>query len=88
VVFSGGIGFVGLVVPHLARMALGASHRGVLPAAALGGAALLLAADTVARTIAAPVELPVGVVTAAIGAPLLLWMIARRFDRPGGGIAA
>jgi iron complex transport system permease protein len=83
VAFAGGIGFVGLVVPHLARLGLGASHRGVLPVAAIGGALLLLVADTTARRIAAPVELPVGVITALIGAPLLVWMAARRLDRPG-----
>jgi iron complex transport system permease protein len=83
VAFAGGIGFVGLVVPHLARLGLGASHRGVLPVAAIGGALLLLVADTTARTIAAPVELPVGVITALLGAPLLVWMAARRLDRPG-----
>jgi iron complex transport system permease protein len=83
VAFAGGIGFVGLVVPHLARLGLGASHRGVLPTAAVGGALLLLVADTVARRIAIPVELPVGVITALLGAPLLVWMAARRLDRPG-----
>jgi iron complex transport system permease protein len=83
VAFAGGIGFVGLVVPHLARLGLGASHRGVLPVASIGGALLLLVADTTARTIAAPVELPVGVITALLGAPLLVWMAARRLDRPG-----
>ena len=83
VAFAGGIGFVGLVVPHLARLGLGASHRGVLPVAAIGGALLLLVADTTARRVAAPVELPVGVITALLGAPLLVWMAARRLDRPG-----
>lgn len=68
----GVIGFVGLIVPHLVRGWLGPSHRTLLPAAALGGAILLVAADLVARTVVAPTELPVGVVTALAGAPLLI----------------
>ena len=69
---SGVIGFVGIVVPHLLRLAIGPGHRLLLPAAMLFGASLLLVADTVARTLAAPAELPIGIVTAAIGAPFFL----------------
>ncbi len=73
----GVIGFVGLVVPYLARLAVGPSHRALFPIVALGGAALVVAADLVARTVVAPTELPIGVVTAAIGAPILLLQIRR-----------
>lgn len=72
---SGVIGFVGLVVPHLVRLVLGPDHRGVLPGSALLGASLLLASDLVARTIVAPAELPIGIVTAAMGAPFFLWLL-------------
>lgn len=78
VAVSGVIGFVGLVVPHLLRMLVGADHRGLVPASAAGGAILLLVADTLARTAAAPAEVPVGIVTALVGAPLFLWMLRRR----------
>lgn len=74
----GVIGFVGLVVPHLARSWVGPGHRALLPAAMLGGAGLLVAADALARTVAAPAELPVGVLTALAGAPLLLSLVRRR----------
>lgn len=73
----GGVGFVGLVVPHLARALVGGRHRLVLPASAALGAALLVAADTVARTVLAPQEIPVGVVTGVLGAPLLLLLLYR-----------
>jgi heme transport system permease protein len=73
----GVIGFVGLVVPYLARALLGPGHRALLPASALGGAGLLVVADLVARTVVAPTEIPVGVVTAAIGAPVLLAIVRR-----------
>jgi len=75
VALCGVIGFVGLVVPYLGRLAVGPGHRALLPVAALGGAALLVAADLVARTAVAPAELPVGVVTAALGAPVLLALV-------------
>jgi iron complex transport system permease protein len=78
VAFTGLIGFVGLVVPHLVRLALGADHRLVLPGAAVLGGALLVLADLVARSLAAPAELPVGVVTALLGAPFFLWLLRRR----------
>ncbi|HET9619786.1 MAG TPA: iron ABC transporter permease [Kofleriaceae bacterium] len=73
----GMIGFVGLIVPYLARGALGPGHRRLLPASALGGALLLVLADLIARTIAAPAELPVGILTAAVGAPILLVVVRR-----------
>jgi iron complex transport system permease protein len=71
----GGVGFVGLVVPHLARRLAGGRHRVVLPVSALLGAILLLAADTIARTAFAPQEIPVGVITGIIGAPFLLLLL-------------
>jgi iron complex transport system permease protein len=75
---SGIIGFVGLVVPHLVRLMLGADHRYVLPGSALLGAALMLVCDLVARVIVAPAELPIGVVMSALGGPFFLWMLRRR----------
>lgn len=77
VAVSGVVGFVGIVVPHLLRLAIGADHRPLLPACALLGAILLLLADMFARVIVAPAELPIGIVTAAIGAPFFLWMLLR-----------
>lgn len=73
----GVIGFIGLVVPHLVRLVAGSDHRIVLPASALGGGALLVVADTMARTIMAPRQLPVGALTAAIGVPLFLVLMSR-----------
>lgn len=75
---AGVIGFVGLVVPHLLRLTIGPGHRTLLPASAFAGGALLLGADLIARTIVAPAELPLGIVTAAIGAPFFLWLLLRR----------
>lgn len=75
VAVSGGIGFVGIVVPHLLRQAQGPDHRPLIPNAALLGAALLVLADLVSRTIVAPAELPIGILTALIGAPVFLWML-------------
>ena len=77
VAVSGVIGFVGLVVPHIARLAWGHRHRALLPAAFLGGGALLAIADTLARTVVAPRELPVGVVTALIGVPVFAILLRR-----------
>jgi iron complex transport system permease protein len=74
---GGSVGFVGLVVPHMLRLALGADHRLLLPGSVLAGGALLAAADALARTVAAPLMLPVGVVTAAIGVPLFLYLLNR-----------
>ena len=76
--FAGVIGFVGLVVPHIVRLVAGPSHRTVLPASLIGGALLVLIADLIARTIAAPSELPLGVITALLGAPFLLALVVRR----------
>ncbi|WP_244492125.1 iron ABC transporter permease [Aureimonas sp. AU12] len=78
VAVAGPIGFVGIVVPHLLRLSIGPDHRHLLPASALGGGALLLVADMAARTIVAPAELPIGILTAAIGAPVFLWILMRR----------
>ena len=78
VAFSGLIGFVGLVIPHLVRLVLGPSHRGVLPLGAVLGATLLVLTDLGSRTVLAPIELPIGAVTAAIGAPVFLWLVLRR----------
>jgi len=75
---AGSIGFVGLVVPHLMRMWIGQDHRRLIPAAALAGGSLLLLADTLARTVVAPRQLPVGALTALIGVPLFLVLIGRR----------
>lgn len=72
---TGIIGFIGLIAPHWVRMVAGPDHRVVLPGSALLGAALVLAADTVARTVMAPAELPLGVLTALIGAPMFLLML-------------
>ncbi len=74
---SGAIGFVGLMVPHAARMVAGAGHRALLPLCALAGAVFLSLADLAARTAAAPEEIPVGVVTALVGGPFFLWMLRR-----------
>ena len=78
VAVSGVIGFVGIVVPHVVRMLAGPDHRIVLPGSVLAGAALLLAADSFARVIVAPAELPIGLVTAAIGSPFFLWLLINR----------
>lgn len=77
VALTGIIGFIGLVVPHLLRLAVGADNRFVLAGSALLGASLLLLADVVARTILAPAELPIGIVTALVGAPFFLWLLVR-----------
>ena len=74
----GVVGFVGIVVPHLLRLVIGPGHRLLLPASALLGAILLVGADTVARTIVAPAEMPIGILTAAIGAPFFLAMLLRQ----------
>jgi iron complex transport system permease protein len=74
---AGNIGFVGLVVPHAVRVALGNDQRLLLPACALAGGTLLVIADTAARTVVAPLELPVGVLTALIGVPAFLWLLHR-----------
>jgi iron complex transport system permease protein len=75
---AGPVTFVGIIVPHLVRLIVGADHRLVLPATALFGAAFLIGCDLIARTIIAPLELPVGIVTAIIGGPVFLWLLFRR----------
>ena len=75
---GGPVGFVGIIVPHLVRLLVGADHRIVLPASALFGAAFLIACDALARTVMSPLELPVGVITAIIGGPFFLWLLVRR----------
>jgi iron complex transport system permease protein len=77
VAFTGLIAFIGLVVPHLVRLSVGPDHRLVLPLSAFGGAALLLLADLGARSLAAPAELPIGVLTSLLGAPFFLWLLRR-----------
>ena len=74
---TGSVGFVGLIVPHLVRLAIGNDQRVLLPAAALAGGALLTLADTLARTVVAPQQLPVGVLTALIGVPVFLYLLTR-----------
>jgi iron complex transport system permease protein len=76
VAVSGVIGFVGLIVPHMMRLVVGPDHRVLLPASALGGAAFLIVTDTVARS--GPAELPVGIVTAAVGAPFFVYLLRSR----------
>ena len=76
--FTGLIGFVGLVTPHIVRMFIGADNRYLVPACALFGAALMLIADIIGRVIIAPSSLPVGVVMSFIGGPVFLWMVLRR----------
>tara|TARA_B100000965_G_scaffold127646_1_gene106166 strand:- start:10607 stop:11587 length:981 start_codon:yes stop_codon:yes gene_type:complete len=80
VAVSGIIGFVGLVVPHLVRLTIGPDHRVLIPASAVLGAALLVVADTCARTIVAPAEMPVGIVTSLIGGPFFLWLLLKQYS--------
>ena len=77
VAVSGGIGFIGIVVPHLLRLLIGPDHRYLLPASALLGASLLILADMISRSIIAPAELPIGIVTATLGGPFFLWILLR-----------
>ncbi len=80
VALAGTIAFVGLIVPHIVRLLIGPDHKYLLPASALAGAILLVLADALARTIAAPTELPVGIVTACIGVPFFISLLRRRSD--------
>ncbi len=80
---SGMIGFVGLIVPHITRMIVGPDHRILIPSSALAGAILLIIADTIARTIASPVEIPVGIVTALFGAPFFIYLLRKSKRVPG-----
>lgn len=84
VAVSGSIGFVGLMVPHAVRMLVGADHRRVLPAAALLGAAFLVLADVAARTVAAPQEIQIGVLTALCGGPFFVWLLGRQGRKERG----
>lgn len=77
VTVAGSVGFVGLVVPHAVRLVVGNDQRWLMPAAALAGGSLLTFADTIARTLVAPAQLPVGVLTALVGVPLFLWLLRR-----------
>ena len=77
VAVSGGIGFVGIVVPHLLRLAIGPDHRYLLPASGMLGAVMLIGADIISRTIVAPAELPIGIVTAVLGGPFFLYILLR-----------
>ncbi|MEI7264713.1 iron ABC transporter permease, partial [Pectobacterium carotovorum] len=81
VAVSGVIGFIGLIIPHLMRMHLGADHRWLIPGSILGGACLLLFADTLARTLLAPAEMPVGLLSSLIGGPYFLWLIVQHKGR-------
>jgi iron complex transport system permease protein len=74
---SGSVGYVGLIVPHLVRLAIGSDNRLVIPFSAIAGAIFVVLADTVARTAIAPRELPVGAVTALIGAPMFIYLLKR-----------
>ncbi len=75
---AGTIGFIGLIIPHLMRLMFGSLHRMILPASAIGGGMLLMLADSMARSIIAPAELPVGILTAFIGVPAFLFLLLRR----------
>ena len=77
VAVAGLIGFVGLMVPHMVRLVLGPDHRRLLPASLLVGAIVLVLADLIARTIIAPIEIPVGIVTAVLGGPFFIWLLVR-----------
>lgn len=77
VAIAGLIGFVGLMVPHMVRLVLGPDHRSLLPASFLGGATVLVLADLIARVVLAPVEIPVGIVTALIGGPFFVWLLVK-----------
>lgn len=80
---SGMIGFVGLVVPHILRLWIGPDHRFLIPGSAILGGLLLLSSDLLARTIVSPAELPIGVITASIGAPFFLWLLLRNKELGG-----
>jgi iron complex transport system permease protein len=73
--FSGIIGFIGLIVPHLVRLVWGGDYRRLMPLAIISGASLLLLADVLARVVMAPEEIPVGIITAMVGAPFFLWVL-------------
>jgi iron complex transport system permease protein len=81
--FSGIIGFVGFLVPHMVRIVFGPNNKALIPFSALGGAVFLLFSDTIARTIASPAELPVGAVTALIGSPYFIYLLIKMKKRSG-----
>jgi iron complex transport system permease protein len=81
VALAGSVGFIGLIVPHLLRLLIGSDHRVLLPGAVLLGGALLTLADTLARSVLAPQQLPVGVITALIGVPVFLYLLSRTAAR-------
>jgi iron complex transport system permease protein len=83
VALTGAIGFIGLIVPHLVRLMMGADHRTLFPLSALLGAALVLIADLIARTIVMPAELPIGILTAMLGGPFFIWLLLRQRDQGG-----
>jgi iron complex transport system permease protein len=78
IAFTGIIGFVGLVAPHITRMLIGADHRFLLPSSCLMGAILLLAADTLGRTIISPIIIPVGIIISFVGVPLFIYLLLMR----------
>ena len=80
------IGFVGLVVPHMCRAIFGVNHQVLIPASALTGALLLIVADTLARTLFVPMEIPIGIVTSAVGAPFFLYLLWQQRRLLGGGV--
>jgi iron complex transport system permease protein len=77
VAFSGIIGFIGLIVPHVIRLWFGADYRRLVPLSIIGGASALILSDVAARVVIAPQEIPVGIVTALVGAPFFLWVLRR-----------
>ncbi|MDH5394219.1 MAG: iron ABC transporter permease [Gammaproteobacteria bacterium] len=81
VIQAGSVGFIGLIVPHMLRLIIGSDHRLLIPASVLAGGSLLLISDTLARTIIAPQQLPLGVITAFIGVPFFLYLLNKNFDR-------
>ena len=83
IAFVGPIGFIGIVVPHMARLVVGPRHRNLLPAAMAGGAMLLAVCDLLGRTLLYPAVVPTGVMTALIGAPFFLWILLGRSAREG-----
>ncbi|MGI5851691.1 MAG: FecCD family ABC transporter permease, partial [Caldicoprobacterales bacterium] len=78
VAVSGIIGFVGLIVPHAIRLVMGPDHRVLLPYSAVVGSIFLIIADTMARTLVSPLEIPVGIITALAGAPFFLYLLSRK----------
>jgi iron complex transport system permease protein len=75
---SGIIGFIGLIIPHIARILVGPDHRILIPSSALAGAIVVIVCDTIARTVMSPAELPVGIITSLIGCPFFIYLVRRR----------